>query len=282
MDMLLNEQLEIQIEKYLNQLESRRYAKQTIRCYCKIVRRYLKCIYEHQVNNKEFTDYLDLALGNQCQSASTRNIAINAIKIYFILVENRIDIAQKLKRPKPDEQRIKVINRDDIRRMINITKNIKNRCIIMLAYGTGMKCAEILALKPTDLNFQNLTINVSYCQKKSIRKVPLPESIVPVILQYCKEYHPKQFLFEGRFKGSAFNPKSFQRIVQDAAKKAGIIGNISPNILRHSFGTHLLESGANINYVKDLMGHKSLRTTTVYLHIAKNTKPPNPLDAIVQ
>ena len=174
----------------------------------------------------------------------------------------------------------KVISMEEVSRMIRLTTNLKHRCLLMLAYGAGLRSAELLALKPAHIDSSRMIIRVERGKGNKDREIPLPVQLLPILRDYYLEFKPETWLFEGQRSGTPYSSKSLQQVVHQAARKAGILKKITPHMLRHSYATHLLESGADIRYIQDLLGHKSITTTEIYTHVARSHKPPSPLDSL--
>jgi integrase/recombinase XerD len=150
----------------------------------------------------------------------------------------------------------------------------------MLAYGAGLRLGEILGLKLTDINSQRMIIRVNRGKGKKDRELPLPEKLLKLLRDYVTLYKPKEQLFEGQVKGIPYTSRSAQQVIKQAAMRAGIKRPVTMHMLRHSYATHLLESGIDIRYIQEALGHESIRTTEVYTHVAKDRKPASPLDTL--
>jgi len=149
--------------------------------------------------------------------------------------------------------------------------NPKNACIVKLLYGCGLRLNELLHLKISDIDSENMLIHIRLSKGNKDRVVMLPPTLLPELRNYYKVCHPKDYLFEGQ-DGGIYSAKSVQTIVKTAATKAGITKPVSPHILRHSFATHLLENGTDVRYIQQLLGHNSVKTTEIYMHITDIAK----------
>ena len=145
--------------------------------------------------------------------------------------------------------------------------NPKNACIVKLLYGCGLRLNELLHLKISDIDSENMLIHIRLSKGNKDRVVMLPSTLLLELRNYYKVCYPKDYLFEGQ-DGGMYSAKSVQTIVKTAATKAGITKPISPHILRYSFATHLLENGTDIRYIQQLLGHNSVKTTEIYTHIS--------------
>jgi site-specific recombinase XerD len=139
--------------------------------------------------------------------------------------------------------------------------------ILQLAYATGLRRAELLALKLSHIDSERNVLRVVLGKGKKSREVPVPDTLIVELRRYYKSFRPKTYLFEGYKPGVQYSATSIERIVKGAAVKAGIKKDIYPHVLRHSFATHMLEKGVNLKRLQIILGHNSLKTTSVYLHL---------------
>ena len=159
------------------------------------------------------------------------------------------------------------------------TNNLKHRCIVGLLYSAGLRRGEVLKLKPDDIDSKRMVIKVRSGKGNKDRYTILSEKLLKDLRQYYREWRPKTYLFEGP-KGDSYSAESVLKIVKEASFRAGIRKKVTPHMLRHSFATHLLESGTDLRYIQVLLGHKSTKTTEIYTHVATNIffQIKNPLD----
>nr|WP_281229047.1 tyrosine-type recombinase/integrase [Flavobacterium aquiphilum] len=130
--------------------------------------------------------------------------------------------------------------------------------------------SEAINMKMTDIDSQRMLIHVKNAKGKKDRYTLLSTKVLSLLREYYAIYKPKTYLFEGQY-GGQYSSRSAQNILQLAVKKAGITKQISLHTLRHSFATHLLESGTDLRYIQDLLGHSSPKTTMIYTHVSSTT-----------
>ena len=126
-----------------------------------------------------------------------------------------------------------------------------------------------------------MVVCITNAKGKKDRYVPLPVSLLPKLREYYKKYRPKEYLFEGQY-GGLYAKSSLQQVFKNAMKKAGIKKNIGIHGLRHSYATHLLEAGADMRFIQELLGHNSIKTTQIYTKVTPRSlsKIQSPLDTI--
>ena len=163
------------------------------------------------------------------------------------------------------------MSKEEILSIIDHTNNIKHQCIVSLLYSSGLRRSELLHLKMTDIDSKRMVIKIEQAKGNKDRYTVLNQSVLEDLRIYYKVYNPKVYLFEGPISGKKYSHSSVLKIVVRAAERAGIGKRVSPHILRHSFATHLLESGVDLRYIQLLLGHNSTKTTEIYTHVATNT-----------
>jgi len=181
-----------------------------------------------------------------------------------------------------------VLSREEIWRMLKSAQLLKHKLLIGLLYGCGLRCMEARNIELPHLDFDRKALHIVRSKGKKDRYVPLSAHLIRGLKKYIDAAGPKKYLFEGKGnpEGKGFDGRYSQRGVQWAVKRvtglAGIKKEVSAHSLRHTYATHLLEDGVNILTVQKLLGHASVRTTMVYLHVCT---PPeesahSPLDKV--
>ena len=185
----------------------------------------------------------------------------------------------EIERPRKESKLPKVISKEEILSIIENTNNIKHRCIVQLLYGSGLRRSELLNLKLDDIDSKRMLVRVVGSKGNKDRLTLLSKTALNDLRKYYTKYEPHIYLFEGK-KGIKYSGASVLKIVKTAAEKARIRTTVTPHVLRHSFATHLLESGTDLRQIQVLLGHGSTKTTEIYTHVATNTfeSIKNPLD----
>lgn len=268
-------------EEYLVKLELKQYAKSTAKTYISMFERFIN--YYNGSDLKSLNeDDIRKFIHHQTKlnkSKSYLNQLINSIKFYYEVVNNMPQRFYNIERPIKDQKLPKIISREEVLTMIDVTENIKHKCIIALLYSAGLRRSELINLKIKDINSKRMIINVSQAKGNKERQTLLSKKVLKYLRVYFKEYKPKNYLFEGQVN-EKYSSNSVLKIVKKAAIKARIKQNVSPHILRHSFATHLLEAGTDIRVIQTILGHNSIKTTEIYTYVATNHIKviKNPLD----
>jgi len=161
--------------------------------------------------------------------------------------------------------------------------NIKHKVILMLIYSAGLRVSEVVRLRPEDLDTQRKLIHIRGGKGRKDRYTMLSDVALKMLSIYMQAKVPESWLFSGQKADAHITTRTVQKIFDDAVKKAGIRKEVSVHSLRHSFATHLLESGVDLRYIQELLGHKSSKTTEVYTHVSNKdlSKIRSPLDSIL-
>ena len=231
-----------------------------------------------EINEADIRSYLQKMVQAK-KSDSSINLAINAIKFYYELVLGMPNRFYSIERPIKKKSLPQVISKEEVALLLKNTENQKHKCIIMILYSAGLRRGELINLKIKDIDNYRMLIRVNQAKGRKDRVTLLAIKALEELRIYFKIYRPQVWLFEGPL-GAQYSPSSVQKILQMAKEKAGILRNITPHMLRHSFATHLLESGVDLRRIQILLGHSSSKTTEIYTHVANNSfkSIKNPLD----
>lgn len=258
-------------KEFLQKLELKQYAANTAKSYVSLFERFINHYKNKElthINENDIRKYLQL-LVEQKKSNSYINQMINSIKFYYEVVLEMPNRFYSVERPFKKETLPKVISIEEVQTIIKNTNNIKHKCIVSLLYSAGLRRSELLNLKLEDIDSKRMVINIRNGKGNKDRLTILSPIVLEDLRIYYKEWKPKVYLFESP-NGEKYSPGSILKIIKTAAKKGGIRKNITPHMLRHSFATHLLESGTDLRYIQVLLGHNSTRTTEIYTQVAIN------------
>jgi site-specific recombinase XerD len=268
-------------EEYLEKLELKKYAYNTVKTYVNSFELFINYFRETPliaIDENDIRRYLK-KLVQEGKSNSYINLAINSIKFYYEVVKEMPNRFYSIERPRKRETLPKVLSKSEILSIIDHTQNIKHRCIVSLLYSAGLRRSELINLKIEHVDSKRMLIRIEASKGQKDRYTLLSQKVLEDLRKYFKIWKPKHWLFEGQ-KGDKYSPASVRMIVKKAAIKAGIRRSISPHMLRHSFATHLLENGADLRYIQSLLGHSSSVTTEIYTRVAVTSfnSIKNPLD----
>ena len=273
---------QIEFTKFINQLKLKAYSKNTIRTYVTEFAHLLRTIKKfpvEELSEERLKDYFLYCLKKENIRENHLNSRINAVKFYFEKVLHKPKMFFDIPRPKTPILLPKMLTKSEIKKIFKQTENPKHLLMLQLCYGMGLRVSEIVNLKISHINSEDMLVLIAGAKGKKDRYTNLPESILPLLRNYYKEYKPKEYLFEGQY-GGAYTVRSVQLVFKQAMQKAKINKTIGIHGLRHSYATHLIESGADIRFLQELLGHNSLKTTQIYTHVTdvSKSKIKSPLD----
>jgi site-specific recombinase XerD len=269
--------------KLEDELRSRKYSPRTARSY--IYYNGLFCGILHkapeEICQDDMTRFLSIVEKDRNYSASSMNLAISAIKFFYKNVMKNDSITEH-KRPHDDGRLPQILSKTEIAKVLGMEKNPKHRLLLMLAYSSGLRVSEVVALKREHIDLSRKVIYIKLGKGRKDRCTLLSEKAARFITEYCAFYDIKTWLFPGQIHARPLTIRSAQHIFDKAVSRAEIPKDISIHSLRHTFATHLLESGTDIRYIQALLGHVRLRTTERYTHIARRSilSIQSPLDTI--
>jgi site-specific recombinase XerD len=276
-----NQQAYLDMEK---QLVLKKYSPSTVRIYLAELRHLLlllKAFTVQDMTPKRIKDYFLYCIKNEQMGERKINGKINAIKFYFEQVLHRPRMFFDIPRPKKPVTLPKMLHKKEVKKLFQVVKNPKHALALKLCYGMGLRVSEVVGLKVADIDGQRMVVHVRGAKGKKDRYVPLPNSILPQLRTYYQAYRPKTYLLEGQY-GGPYAKSSLQQVFKKAMKKAGINKQIGIHGLRHSYATHLLESGADMRFIQELLGHNSIKTTQVYTKVTPRSLSniKSPLDSL--
>jgi site-specific recombinase XerD len=215
-------------------------------------------------------------------SWSAFNIAVSALRFLFTVSLETDWAFKKIPYGKRPITEPVILNLDEVCSFIKTLINLKYRVLVMLTYSTGLRISEVLHLHVGDIDSKRMMIRVVQGKGQKDRYVPLSPTLLQWLRIYWKAARPTSYLFPGRVPGMPLTRERVNQVITCARKAAGISKAINPRMLRHSFATHLLESGTNIRIIQALLGHRSLNTTARYTKVSNTTihATPSPLEFI--
>lgn len=218
----------------------------------------------------------------------TMNSIVSALRFFFTHTVDRPDLARKLVRLAHPRKLPVVLSRDEVARLLNATTCLKHQAALSVAYGAGLRVAEVATLKVTDIDSERMLIQVERGKGGRYRNAMLSADLLTLLRQWWIAgrrqgvMHRDGWLFPGQHPMKPISTRQLHRIVVEAAQAADIAKRVGPHTLRHSFATHLLEDGVDIRVIQVLLGHAKLDNTALYAKVATRTvrAVTSPLDRL--
>jgi site-specific recombinase XerD len=265
------------------ELRARKYSPKTMRSYiyynsflCRTLQKT-----PEEIRPDDITQFLAIIEKDREYSASSLNLAISGIKFFYSNVMKNEGISEP-RRPRHDKRLPQVLSKEEIQKILALEKNPKHRLLLMLVYSSGLRVSEVVALKREHIDMSRKVIYIKRGKGRKDRCTLLSEKAACFLNEYYTFYGIQTWLFPGQPATSPLTIRSAQHIFDNAVRRAAIPKKLSIHSLRHTFATHLLESGTDIRYIQSLLGHATLRTTERYTHIARRNvlSIQSPLDSI--
>ena len=271
-------------EKMLAELQLRGITPRTQTAYLREIanlEKYFKKSPE-ELGEEEVKEYLVHMLEDRGLSSGTYKYYAAGIKFLYRTTLNRGEVVEKIKYPKAKIKLPVVLDLSEVRTMLSVMENLKHRAVLTITYSAGLRVSETAHLKVTDIDSKRMMVRVRQGKGGKDRYTILSKTTLECLREYWRAYRPKDWLFEGQKEGSHLCYTSIRNIFVEAKERAGITKPVGPHSLRHAFATHLIEAGTSLHHVQLLLGHKSPKTTTVYLHVSKMNlaQVSSPLDSI--
>lgn len=274
-----------ELEKLREWMQHKHYSERTIKVYLDCVRLYFSVNRDkdpHGITREDFISFIREHIISRKLSFTYQNQFVNALKLFLQMVYGVQVNTGFLERPRREQKLPNVLSKQEVLSILKHTDNIKHKLMLSLAYGCGLRVGEVLALRVDDIDRMRRCIQIRLAKGFKDRVVPLPISIEPILQLYIEKYHPKHYLFEGEKPGSKYTERSLQLVLKKSVILSGITKPVTMHWLRHSYATHLLESGVDTRYIQVLLGHKNIKTTEIYTHVSTHqiNTITSPIDSI--
>ena len=231
---------------------------------------------------RQFLHYLTTVKKLAPESVNTYNSGLRFL--YGVTLNVNLNLRQIPRHRKPHKLP-DILTQEEIQALFNVCDNLRDRCILMTLYGAGLRLSEVASLKVADIHSDKMQLFIRNAKGSKDRYALLSQANLEMLRAYWKAYRPKEWLFYSRnHTGTHMTPKAIENLFKKYVKKAKITKKVTVHTMRHSFATHLLESGTSIYHIKQLLGHSNINTTCVYLHLVKieSLNVTSPLDQITE
>lgn len=253
--------------------EKRNLRERTIQLYCNDVGYFLRCT-NKQISELSLEEADAFLTRKRLEGISpeTHNHYRASIKFLYKRVLKIAWDDEEVPAMKRERNLPTVLTPQEINAIIDATDNLKHKAIIATMYSSGLRVSEVIHLHYDDISRTNMTIHVREAKGRIDRYTILSKKNLDLLTEYWfKCGKPRGILFPSSWTGSYLNIGSINQFFKANAKKAGITRRVSSHACRHSFASHLFESGVDIKYIQSLLGHVDPRSTDVYLHVSNKT-----------
>ena len=236
-----------------------------------------------EMGEEEIRSYLLHLLDERKLSHSSYRQAYAALKfLYTTTLKRPFEVHWIPRRRRQPRPLPKVLAGSEVRAVIRAIVDFKYQVLVMAIYGAGLRVTEACRLRVDDIDALRMLMHVRHGKGGKDRYVMLSERLLQALRQYWKKQRPGDLFFPGATELGHLSPESVRRVLRLAAAKAGLEKNVTPHLLRHSFATHLLETGTDLAIIQALLGHRYLESTAGYTHISSRVlrRVQSPLDVL--
>lgn len=280
---LLSPENEKWAKKFRQEMIVSGYSPQTQKMYGYYLQLFLRSVQKPVESVKREDIITFLAERKEKENASNATLALVHASLRFFF-HNILDkkIIDDIKTPKKAKKLPVVLTRQEVKAVINAATPKRNRLIVQFLYSTGCRVSECVKLHATDLNLKERAGSIRGGKGNKDRTIILSKEWIKGAKRYMARKKVKTPFVFSKKNGKPISTDTVQRIVKQAAKKAGIEKTVTPHTMRHSYATHLLEAGVNIRYIQELLGHSALNTTQIYLKVSTEElkRVQSPLDKL--
>jgi site-specific recombinase XerD len=254
----------------IEDLRVRNYAPGTIDLYIRSVARFAQYFGKppDQPGPEHIREYQNLLLETKKASWGNFNAAVCSLRFFYKVTLGKPWLIEHIPFPKKERKLPVVLSFDELREFFQAVANLKHRTVLMTMYASGLRIAEALALELHDIDSRRMVIRVRQGKGRRDRYTILPETLLGQVRDYWKTFRPQPLLFPGKTSGRPMTQNSMHRAIRRIRKKIGLHKHVRTHTMRHCFATHLLEAGTDLRAIQVLLGHRSLNTSAVYLHVA--------------
>ncbi len=280
--------MDIFLERFLEDIKRKKLSHNTFDAYRRDIERFYKYLNKRSLTIDVVDDeiirayFQELSKKNMANSSIVRNI-ISIRNFYKFLTKNKYLLYNptvNYEIPKVNRKLPEILTVEEVNKLLSApdmttTKGIRDKAMLELIYASGMRVTELLNIRMDDIN-----LKLNYCvangSKSQERIIPIGSYAVKFMLEYLKirdeiNIHKYNYLFLN-LKGFPMTRQGFWKLVKEYADNTGIYKKIDPYCLRHSFAVHLIQNGADIKTVQELLGHKDMNTTQIYSLISKKSR----------
>jgi len=262
-----------QIESTRRYMKQKRMSENTINTYLWMIRKFFETVAPkkpEEITEADIYHFNYHYIIKSHFSATYQNQLINAIKKFYEVNLNKNFELENLERPMRPTALPEILSKEEVTKLIKSINNLKHKALISTIYALGLRIGELLNLKIRDIDSDRNVVHIKNAKGNKDRIVAFPDSLRKLLRSYFKTYRPSYYLFEGA-TGGKYSNSSASQILKKAVARTGITKRTTLHTLRHSFATHLLESGTDIRFIQEILGHNSPKTTMIYTHVSSKS-----------
>lgn len=265
--------------RLMEDLRIRNYSERTVEIYVRCVAAFAKYFGRSPevLNEGHIREYQRYLVEEKKASWTFFNQTVCALRFFYKKTLKKDWLVEHIPFPKREKRLPEVLSVGEVSKLFDCVRTMKSRTILQTMYAAGLRLSEALRLRPNDIDSVRMVIRVQQGKGRHDRYVTLSPTLLETLREYYRAYRPEgEWLFPSRDRTHPTHPTGVQRTCRNAARKAGLRKRVTTHTMRHSFATNLLEAGVDLRTIQILLGHGSLHTTALYLHVAVGGTKPRP------
>jgi integrase/recombinase XerD len=268
----------------LRDMEIRGFARSTLHNYMRAASAYFRWldISPHEATTDDIIRYQEYLIRVRKYSWSNFNIHVCAIRFLYNQTLRRETIIRYIPFQKRPKKLPVVLSREEIASLYLSIDKLRDKAIFLLLYSCGMRVSEVASLKISHIDSKRMLIYIEEGKGRKDRYGVMSKKLLHLLRRYYRACHNRisEYLFPGLKPGAFYSTRNIQKIIRGLSGKTGLQKQVTPHVLRHSYATHMLEDGYDVRKIQMLLGHSSLRTTAIYLHVVDGvmSKIESPID----
>ena len=257
-------------QRMLEDLQLRNYAPTTVDCYVRSVADFAKHFNRSpdQLGPEEIRSWQLFPIKEKRIKISSYIQAVCGLRFFYRNTLNRKVEIDRIPLPRYEKKLPIILSKEEVKALLEAPRNLAHRAILTTIYGCGLRVSEAANLKVCDIDGVRKVISIRGGKGNKDRQVMLSPTLREVLAAYYRWKRPDEWMFPGGKPGCPISCNAIFETCRKAARTAGISKPVHPHSLRHAFATHLLEDGVNLLVIQALLGHRNLKTTANYLHVA--------------
>ena len=271
--------------RMIEDMTLRNLSPHTVEAYVRAVAQFSKHFGRspEQLGGEDARRYLLHLVQQEHASWSRYNIARCGLQFFYSITLGQDERFEKLPCARTPKRLPTVLSPQELRRLFEVARDVKHKALLMTLYGAGLRISETLTLKPADIDSRRMLIHVRLGKGAKDRMIKLSPQLLAVLRDYWRARRPAHWLFpQAKNPQRPMDSSDAWRMVHRTARRAGITRRVSPHTLRHSYATHLLDAGTDLRTIQLLLGHRNLKTTSLYMHVSQTrlNAAASPLDRL--
>jgi site-specific recombinase XerD len=272
-------------KRMIEDMELRHFSPHTQEAYLRAVERLARHYRRSpdKITPEEARQYLLHLIRDQHAGYSLYNLVRCGLQFFWRVTLGRDERFEQIPCARDRRRLPVVLSTDEVARLLKVPRNLRERALLMVLYGAGLRASEVTSLRISDIDSKRMLLRVCHGKGDKDRCAKLSPRLLEALRDYYRKFRPKHWLFP-----RPMNPQlpmrrvDLLKMVCRCGKRAGITKRVCPHVLRHSYATHLLDSGCDLRTIQVLLGHRSIKTTVICMHVSQQRidAAPSPLDQL--